>query len=67
MICQSRSISDSLGEWTKKDGIGIIQPGKPGVNRVMWDDAFYGPVKKANKAMCFCTRARPTKIRRIFS
>ena len=38
------------GEWTKKEGIGIIQPGKPGVARVMWDDAVYGPVLKARQA-----------------
>lgn len=44
---------DVYGEWTKKDGIGIIQPGKPGVNRVMWDDAFYGPVLKAKNADVF--------------
>jgi len=41
---------DVYGEWTKKDGIGIIQPGAPGVSRVMWDDAFYGPVLKAKDA-----------------
>jgi dienelactone hydrolase len=44
---------DVYGEWTKKDGIGIIQPGKPGVNRVMWDDAFYGTVQKARQADVF--------------
>ena len=44
---------DVYGEWTKKDGIGIIQPGAPGVNRVMWDDAFYGPVQKARQADVF--------------
>lgn len=41
---------DAYGEWTKKDGLGIIQPGKPGVNRAMWDDAFYGQVMKAKDA-----------------
>jgi dipeptidyl aminopeptidase/acylaminoacyl peptidase len=40
----------SMGEWTKKSGLGIIQPDKPGVARVMWDDAFYGPLVKAKKA-----------------
>jgi len=37
-------------EWTKKDGIGVLEPGKPGVNRLMWDEAAYGPVIKAKKA-----------------
>ena len=41
---------NSIGEWTKKSGLGIIQPDKPGVTRVMWDDAFYGPLLKAKKA-----------------
>ncbi|HUK29588.1 MAG TPA: prolyl oligopeptidase family serine peptidase [Candidatus Acidoferrum sp.] len=40
---------DAYGEWTKKDGIGIIQPGKPGVTRVMWDEASYSPVIKARE------------------
>ncbi|HEV3218870.1 MAG TPA: prolyl oligopeptidase family serine peptidase [Candidatus Acidoferrales bacterium] len=44
---------DVYGEWTKKDGIGIVQPGKPGVTRVMWDDAFYSPVTKARQADVF--------------
>jgi dienelactone hydrolase len=44
---------DVYGEWTKKDGIGIIQPGKPGVNRVIWEDAIYGPVQKARMADVF--------------
>jgi dienelactone hydrolase len=44
---------DSYGEWTKKSGLGIIQPGKPGVSRAMWDDAFYGPLLKAKHADVF--------------
>ena len=38
------------GEWTKKDGLVIIEPGKPGVTRVMWDEAAYGNLAKAKKA-----------------
>ena len=38
------------GEWTKKDGLVIIDPGKPGVTRVMWDEAAYGNLAKAKKA-----------------
>jgi dienelactone hydrolase len=41
---------DVYSEWTKKDGIGIIEPGKPGVKRVMFDEAAYGGVIKAKKA-----------------
>ena len=41
---------DVYSEWTKKDGIGIIEPGKPGVKRLMWEEAAYGGVTKAKKA-----------------
>ncbi|MGZ8845448.1 MAG: S9 family peptidase [Pyrinomonadaceae bacterium] len=41
---------DVYSEWTKKDGIGMIEPGKPGVKRLMWDEAGYGGVIKAKKA-----------------
>ena len=41
---------DVYSEWTKKDGIGIIEPGKSGVKRLMWDEAVYGAVIKAKKA-----------------
>ena len=41
---------DVYSEWTKKDGIGMIEPGKPGVKRLMWDEASYGGVIKAKKA-----------------
>jgi dipeptidyl aminopeptidase/acylaminoacyl peptidase len=37
-------------EWTKKDGIGMIEPGKAGVKRLTWDEAAYGGVIKAKKA-----------------
>ena len=33
---------DLYGEWTKKGGLGVIEPGKPGVSRLVYDDAAYG-------------------------
>jgi dipeptidyl aminopeptidase/acylaminoacyl peptidase len=39
-----------LGEWTKKGGIGRVEPGKPGVKRLAWDDAAFGPLQKARDA-----------------
>jgi dipeptidyl aminopeptidase/acylaminoacyl peptidase len=37
---------DIYGEWTKKSGIVVLEPGKkglnPGANRLVWDDAAYG-------------------------
>jgi dienelactone hydrolase len=41
---------DVYGEWTKRNGIGVIEPGKPGVKRIMWDEAGYGGLLKARKA-----------------
>jgi len=43
---------DLYGEWTKKGGLGVIEPGKPGVKRLVFDDAAYGvpPMLKARKA-----------------
>jgi dipeptidyl aminopeptidase/acylaminoacyl peptidase len=38
------------GEWTKKGGIGRLDPGKPGITNVMWGDASFGGVTKAEKA-----------------
>jgi dipeptidyl aminopeptidase/acylaminoacyl peptidase len=38
------------GEWTKKGGIGRLDPGKPGIANVLWGDASYSRVSKAEKA-----------------
>jgi dipeptidyl aminopeptidase/acylaminoacyl peptidase len=40
----------AYGEWTKKSGIARIDPGKPGAQMVMWDDASYGRLAKARNA-----------------
>ena len=41
---------DAYGEWTKKNGIAVIEPGKSGVTRIMFDEASYGGLTKAKKA-----------------
>jgi dipeptidyl aminopeptidase/acylaminoacyl peptidase len=38
------------GEWTKKSGFGRIEPGKPGVKSLTWEDANFARVMKAEKA-----------------
>ncbi len=40
----------AYGEWTKKAGIARVSPGKPGAELLVWDDAAFGPVIKAEKA-----------------
>jgi acetyl esterase/lipase len=41
------------GEWTKKDGLGRIDPSKTGVTVLLWGDCVYGPPVKARKADVF--------------
>jgi acetyl esterase/lipase len=38
-----------FGEFTKKGGFGRLEPGKPGVQPLLWDDASFG-IQKAKKA-----------------
>jgi dienelactone hydrolase len=40
-------------EWTKKAGVGRVDPGKPGVTRLLWDDAEFSSVQKARRADIF--------------
>jgi len=40
----------AYGEWTKKSGIGLIEPGKPGVKMLQWGDAEFTQLLKAKKA-----------------
>lgn len=38
------------GEWTKKNGIGRLDPGRPGVKNLTWEDASFGRLMKAKNA-----------------
>jgi dipeptidyl aminopeptidase/acylaminoacyl peptidase len=38
------------GEWTKKNGIARVHPGKPGAEPLLWDDATFSRVIKAKDA-----------------
>ncbi len=38
------------GEWTKKGGIALIDKGKPGAAKLLWDDAVFSSLMKAKKA-----------------
>ncbi len=40
----------AYGEWTKKGGIARIDPGHPGVEMLLWDDAGFNTVMKAEEA-----------------
>lgn len=41
---------DAYGEWTKKDGIAVLTPGEPGAHRLMFDEASYAGLAKAQDA-----------------
>ncbi|HEY1192188.1 MAG TPA: S9 family peptidase, partial [Gemmata sp.] len=41
------------GEWTKKEGLGRIDPSKAGVNVLLWADCGYGLPSKARNADTF--------------
>jgi dipeptidyl aminopeptidase/acylaminoacyl peptidase len=43
----------TYGEWTKKGGIGRIDPDKPGAHMLHWDDASYASLLKAKDADTF--------------
>jgi dipeptidyl aminopeptidase/acylaminoacyl peptidase len=38
------------GEWTKKGGVARLDPGKPGATNVLWGDAAYSRISKADNA-----------------
>ncbi len=40
----------AYGEWTKKGGIGVIEPGASGIQMLHWDDAHYQTMLKAKHA-----------------
>ncbi|SPF38972.1 Peptidase S9, prolyl oligopeptidase active site domain protein (fragment) [Candidatus Sulfopaludibacter sp. SbA4] len=40
----------AYGEWTKKQGIGLIEPGKPGIRMLQWGDAAYTQLTKSKKS-----------------
>jgi dipeptidyl aminopeptidase/acylaminoacyl peptidase len=46
------------GEWTKRAGLGRINRGRPGVEMLMWEDASFGSLVKAEDAETYLfTRA----------
>jgi dipeptidyl aminopeptidase/acylaminoacyl peptidase len=47
-LSKTRYVS-AFGEWTKKGGYATLEPGKPGAQMLLWDDAGFG-VQKARKA-----------------
>ena len=65
--CPSRSIFAAYGEWTKKSGIGVLEPGKTGVKMLRCGETpSFGASAKAEKADVFLyTRADADRARRL--
>ena len=49
------------GEWTKKDGIGLIEPGTSGVRMLQWDDAEFPQLLKAKHSDTYLYTREDTK------
>ena len=55
----------AYGEWTKKGGIGVIEPGKPGSGCCAGMTPIIRPWRKPSTPTCISTRAKPSRIFRI--
>ncbi len=51
----------AYGEWTKKGGIGVIEPDKDGIRMLHWDDAAYTNLLKAKNADVFAYSRETTQ------
>ena len=40
----------AMAEWTKRAGYGVLEPGKTGLNMLLWEDAAITGLQKAEKA-----------------
>lgn len=58
----------AMAEWTKKAGYGLLEPGKPGLKMLLWDDASFGRLQKAEKAdVWLYSRETPTEATAIYA
>ena len=57
----------AMSEWTKRGGYGVLQPGKPGLKMLLWEDASFGRLTKAEKADTWIySRETPTTPTSIY-
>ncbi len=58
----------AMSEWTKRAGYGILEPGKTGLNMVLWEDAAIGRLAKAEKGdVWIYSRETPTEATAIYA
>jgi dipeptidyl aminopeptidase/acylaminoacyl peptidase len=56
-----------MSEWTKRAGYGVLEPGKVGLNMLLWEDAAISSLQKAeNGDTWIYRRETPTEAPQIF-
>jgi dipeptidyl aminopeptidase/acylaminoacyl peptidase len=56
-----------MGEWTKRAGYGVLEPGKVGLNMLLWEDANISGLQKAEKGDTWIYRREtPTEAPQVF-
>lgn len=57
----------AMAEWTKRAGYGVLEPGKTGLNMLLWEDAMIGGLQKAEKGDTWIYRREtPTEATQIY-
>lgn len=51
---------DMFGEYTKKGGVARLEPDKPGVQPLLWDEATFGVVKAKKADVYLYTKSTPS-------
>ncbi len=56
-----------MSEWAKRSGYGVLEAGKPGLKMLLWEDASFGRLTKAEKAdVWIYSRETPTTPTSLF-
>ncbi len=57
----------AMAEWTKRAGYGVLEPGKLGLNMLLWEDAAISGLQKAEKSdIWMYRRETPTEAPQIY-
>jgi acetyl esterase/lipase len=57
----------AMAEWTKRDGYGVLEPGRTGLKMLLWEDASIGNLQKAEKGdIWIYRRESPTDAPQVF-
>lgn len=57
----------AMSEWTKRAGYGVLEPGKLGLNMLLWEDAAITGLQKADKGDTWIYRREtPTEAPQVF-